>query len=286
MNKKSKTNAKDDHIYVESIKKSKRIVVKIGSSSLTHKTGKLNLKRIGSLVRTLSDLSNAGKEIILVTSGAVPAGAGKLGMKIPLDKIGDKKAAAAVGQADLMNIYNRFFSSYGVNIAQILLTRDVVESELRRKEAEETFSVLIKMGCVPIVNENDTVSSDELNFSGNDILSAYVSKLCGADLVINFSDQDGLYDKNPSEHKDAKLIHLVTELTPEVLAYAGGAGSLRGTGGFVTKLQAAQLLTRDNTPMVIANAKDPEILYDILDGIIAGTIIINNAECRMQNYDN
>ena len=262
-----------DFIYVESVQKSKRIVVKIGSSSLTHQTGKLNLRRIGSLVRTLSDLSNAGKEIVLVTSGAVSAGAGKLGMELPLEKIGDRKAAAAVGQAELMDIYNRLFSSYGVNIAQILLTRDVVENELRRKEAEETFSVLIKMGCVPIVNENDAVSSDELKFSGNDMLSAHVSKLCGADLVINLSDQNGLYDKNPSEHSDAKLIHHVPEITPEVMAYGGGAGSSRGTGGFLTKLQAAQALARDNTPMVIANAHDPEILYDILEGKIAGTYI-------------
>ena len=261
------------HIFVENIKKSKRIVVKIGSSSLTHKTGKLNLKRISGLVTAISDLSNAGKELILVSSGAVSAGAGKLGLKIPLEKIGDKKAAAAVGQAELMNIYNRFFSSFGLNIAQILLTRDVVENEIRRKEAEETFCILIKMGCVPIVNENDTVSSDELKFSGNDMLSAHVSILCGADLVINLSDQNGLYDKNPSEHSDAKLIHLVTELTPEVMAYAGGAGSERGTGGFVTKLRAARILAENNTPMVIANAKNPEILYDILDGKIEGTYI-------------
>jgi len=273
VDKTKKPNAKDGHIYVESVKKSKRIVVKIGSSSLTHKTGKLNLKRIGALVQALSDLSNAGKEIILVTSGAVPAGAGKLGMKFPLGKIGDKKAAAAVGQAELMNIYNRFFSSFGINIAQILLTRDVVENELRRNEARETFSVLIKMGCVPIVNENDTVSSEELKFSGNDILSAHVSMLCRADLVINLSDQDGLYDKNPSEHKDAKLIHLVPELTPEVLACAGGAGSPLGTGGFATKLQAAQMIACEGTPMVLANAKDPEILYEILEGKIAGTYI-------------
>ena len=271
--KTGKAEAKDGCIRVEAVKKSKRIVIKIGSSSLTHKTGRLNLKRIGSLVMTISDLSNAGKEIVLVSSGAVPAGAGKLGMKLPLGKIGDKKAAAAVGQAELMNIYNRFFSSFGKNIAQILLTRDVVENELRRKEAEETFSILIKMGCVPIVNENDTVSSDELKFSGNDVLAAYVSMLCGADLVINLSDQDGLYDKNPSEHKDAKLVHHVAELTPEIMAYAGGAGSSRGTGGFATKLQAAQMIARENTPMVIANSKDPGILYDILDGKIAGTYI-------------
>ena len=263
-------------IYVESIKKSNRIVIKIGSSSLTHSTGKLNLKRIECLVKILSDLTNMGKEIILVTSGAVPTGAAKLGLKIPLEKIEDKKAAAAVGQAELMNIYDRFFSSFGIKVAQILLTRDVIENDTRRKNAEETFSVLLKMGCVPIVNENDTVSSDEIKFSGNDILSAYVSKLCKADLVINLTDRDGLYNKNPAEFADALLIHRVEKITPEILAYAGGAGSSRGTGGYVTKLHAAQMIAEDKTPMIIANAKNPGILYDILDGKIAGTYIGND----------
>ena len=266
--------SRDSYICVKAIKKSKRIVIKIGSSSLTHPSGKLNLKRIESLVKTISDLSNTGKEIILVSSGAVSAGTGKLGMKIPLLKIEDKKAAAAVGQAELMNIYNRFFSSFGIKIAQLLLTRDVIENEVRRKEAEETFSVLLKMGCVPIVNENDAVSSEELKFSGNDILAAYVSKLCNADLVINLSDRDGLYDKNPGKFKDAKFIRHVKEITQEVLSYAGGAGT-SGTGGFITKLQAAQMIAEDKTPMILANAKDPGILYDILDGKIAGTYISN-----------
>jgi len=273
-----KINKKDDFIYVGGIKNAKIIVIKIGSSSLTHETGKLNLKKIEILVKTISDLSNSGKNIILVSSGAVSAGAAKLGMKIPLQKIGDKKAAAAVGQAELMNIYNRFFSSFGIKIAQILLTRDVIDNEIRRKETEETFSALLNMGCVPIVNENDTVSSDEIKFSGNDILSAYVSKLCKADLLINLSDRDGLYDKNPAEHKDAVLIHRVKEITPEILSYAGGAGSSRGTGGMITKLQAAQMISGNNTSMVIANAKNPEILYDILDGKIAGTCIGNGLD--------
>ena len=270
-----KTSAADKFIYVEDIKKSKRIVIKIGSASLTHATGKLNLKRIENLVKTIADLTNMGKEIILVTSGAVSAGIAKLGMKPPLAKIEDRKAAAAVGQAELMKIYDRFFSSFGIKIAQMLLSRDIIENEVSRKEAEETFSVLIKMGCVTIVNENDAVSTAELKFSGNDILSAYVSKLCKADLLINFSDVDGLYDKNPAKFKDAEIIHHVKELKPEILAYAGGAGSERGTGGMVTKLQAAQMIFEDNTPMVIANSKNPEILYDILDGKIAGTYIGN-----------
>ena len=274
MGKFEKTGETDGYIYVKDIKKSKRIVIKIGSATLTHATGKLNLKQIESLVKTVSDFSNMGKEIIIVSSGAVSAGTAKLGMKIPLLKMEDKKAAAAVGQAELMSIYDRFFSSFGIKIAQMLLTRDVFENDARRKNAEETFGALMKMGCVLIINENDPVSIDELKFSGNDILAAYVSKLCRADLLINLSDRDGLYDKNPAEFKDAKLIRSVREVTPEILAYAGGAG-IRGTGGFVTKLQAAQMISEDKTPMVIANGKTPEILYDILDGKIAGTYIKN-----------
>ena len=260
-------------IYAENIKKSKRIVIKIGSATLTHATGKLNLKRIENLVKAIADFSNMGKEIILVSSGAVSAGSAKLAMKTPLTKIEDKKAAAAVGQAELMAIYDRFFSSFGIKIAQMLLTRDVIDNEIRRKNAEETLAVLINLGCVIIVNENDAVSSDELKFSGNDILAAYVSKLCKSDLLINLTDENGLYDKNPAKYKNAKLIHKVEKLTPEILAYAGGAGSARGTGGMVTKLQAAQMIAEDNTPMIIANGKNPDILYDILDGKIAGTYI-------------
>ena len=273
--KKSNDDVAENYIYVDGIKKSQRIVIKIGSATLTHTTGKLNLKRIENLVKAVSDFSNMGKEIILVSSGAISAGTAKLGMKIPLIEIEDKKAAAAAGQAELMTIYDRFFSSFGVKIAQMLLTRDVIDDEMRRKTAEKTFSVLLKIGCVPIVNENDPISSDELKFSGNDMLAAYVAKLCNADLLINLSDIDGLYDKNPSKFDDAKLIHTVEKLTPEVLSYAGGAGSSRGTGGMITKLEAAQMIAEDNTPMIIANGKNPEILYDILDVKIAGTYIGN-----------
>ena len=274
MDNKAKEKEIENFIYIKEIKKSKRIVIKIGSATLTHTTGKLNLKRIENLVRAISDFSNMGKEIILVSSGAVSAGTAKLGMKIPLLKIEDKKAAGAVGQAELMSIYDRFFSSFGIKIAQMLLTRDVIENETRRKNAEETFSVLMKMGCVLIINENDPVSTDELKFSGNDILAAHVSKLCKADLLINLTNRDGFYDKNPSKFKNAKLIREVKEITPEILSYAGGAGD-RGTGGFVTKLEAGQMISEEKTPMIIANGKNPEILYDILEGKIAGTYIKN-----------
>ena len=257
------------------IKTAKRIVVKIGSSTLTHSTGKLNLKRIETLAKTICDYSNAGRELILVSSGSISAGSAKLGMKTPLTKLEEKKAAAAVGQVELMNIYERFFSDYGVKIAQVLLTRDVVDDEIRREEAKQTFAALLNMSCVPIVNENDTVSSDEIKFSGNDILSAYVSNLCNADLLINLTDRDGMYNKNPSEYDDAVLIRKIVKITDEIISYAGGAGTSRGTGGFVTKLQAADMIYENRTPMIIANGQNPEILYDILEGNIAGTIIEN-----------
>lgn len=266
----------NDYLYVENAKKAKRIIIKIGSATLTHATGKVNIKRIETLTKVIADFSNAGREIVLVSSGAVSVGSAKLGLPLPLEKLEDKKAAAAVGQAELINMYDRFFMSFGIKIAQVLLTRDVIENEIRRQNAEETFKVLINMGCVPIVNENDTVSSDEIKFSGNDILSAYVVKLCKADLLINLSDINGLYNKNPSEHDDAELVHEVGEITQEILAYAGGAGSARGTGGMITKLQAALMIREERTPMIIANGKNPEILYDILDGRITGTYIKND----------
>ena len=261
-----------EHLYVENARNAKRVIIKIGSATLTHPTGKINIRRIENLTKAIADFTNAGREIILVSSGAVSVGAAKLGMDMPLEKIEDKKAAAAVGQAELMSIYGRFFMSFGVKIAQMLLTRDIMENAERRSQAEETLKVLISMGCVTIVNENDTVSTDELKFSGNDILSAYVARLCGADLLVNLSDIDGLYNKNPAAHDDAELVREVGEVTPEILAYAGGAGSVLGTGGMVTKLKAA-LMAR--TPMIIANGKDPDILYDILEGRVAGTYIRN-----------
>jgi len=258
---------------VTAVKEAKRIVIKIGSSTLTHATGKLNLRRIETLTKVISDFSNAGREIILVSSGSVSAGSAKLGLTppIPAENVGLKKAAAAVGQAELMNIYDRFFTQFGIKVAQVLLTRDVVENEIRKQNAEETFKILIDMGCVPIVNENDTVSSDEIKFSGNDILSVYVTKLCKAELLINLSDIDGLYNKNPSEHADAELIHEVHGITDEILSFAGGAGSSRGTGGMITKLQAAMLIGEEHKPMIIANGTNPEILYDILEGKVSGT---------------
>ncbi len=248
-----------------------RVVIKVGTSTLTHKTGQLDLRRIEKLVKTLSDLKNAGKQIILVSSGAVSAGVAKASLGHSPLSLEEKQAMASVGQSELMKIYDRFFSDYGHTVAQILMTRDVVENPIRRTAAQNTFNTLLKMGCVPIVNENDAVSTDELTkFGGNDILSAHVSNLCGADILINLSDIDGLYDSDPRKNANARFIERVENID-EILGFAGGAGSERGTGGMEAKLTAAAMVTQNGIPMFIMNGRDPEILYDLLDGKHTGT---------------
>ena len=247
-----------------------RIVVKIGSSTLTHDEGHLNLRRIEALVKTLSDFKNGGKQVVLVSSGAVSAGVAKTGMKRPTCTA-EKQAMAAVGQSELMKLYSRFFSDYGHTVAQILLTKDVIDQPDRRAAAEDTFRTLLEMGCIPIVNENDSVSTEGINFGGNDTLSAYVALVCHADLLINLSDIDGLYDSDPRKNPNAKLIERVETVDEGVLAMAGGAGTERGTGGMATKLLAARIVLEKGIPMYILNGKDPTILYELLDGRHVGT---------------
>jgi len=253
-------------------KNCKRIVVKVGSSTLTHGSGALNLRRIETLVRVLSDLKNSGKEVVLVSSGAVSAGVAKAGIRRSPDNIGQKQALAAIGQSELMKIYDRFFSDFGHTVSQILLTRDVLDNPHRRSLAESTFENLLGMGCVPIVNENDPVSTDELTkFGGNDILSAYVAEVCHADILINLSDVDGLYDKDPRSNPDAMLVSRVEAITDDMINAAGGAGTERGTGGMTAKLKAAKISTDAGVPMFIMNGENPEILYRLLDGGVIGT---------------
>lgn len=247
-----------------------RIVVKIGSSTLTHDEGHLNLRRIEALVKTLSDFKNAGKQVVLVSSGAVSAGVARLGAHRP-NSVKEKQAMAAVGQSELMKLYSRFFSDYGHTVAQILLTKDVIDNPVRRAAAEDTFNTLLEMGCVPIVNENDSISTEELNFGGNDTLSAYVALVCHADLLINLSDVDGLFDSDPRQNPAAKLIPVVKKIDTCVQNMAGGAGTERGTGGMATKLSAAKIVLEKGIPMYILNGKDPHILYDLLDGKSVGT---------------
>jgi glutamate 5-kinase len=256
------------------LQESRRVVVKVGTSTLTHATGALNLRRIGALVRVLSDFKNAGKEVVLVSSGAVSAGVAKVGAARP-STIAEKQAMAAIGQSELMRLYDQLFSLYGHTVSQILLTRDVLDNPTRRALAENTFESLLTMGCVPIVNENDPVSTDELTkFGGNDILSAYVARVCRADVLINLSDVDGLYDSDPRRNPDAKLIDRVENLSDELLSAAGGAGTERGTGGMEAKLHAAALCTEAGIPMFIMNGHDPDILYRLLDGEHVGTYFV------------
>lgn len=250
-----------------------RIVVKIGSSTLTHDEGHLNLRRIEALVKTLSDFKNAGKQVVLVSSGAVSAGVARLGTHRPTCTK-EKQAMAAVGQSELMKLYSRFFSDYGHTVAQILLTKDVMDNPVRRAAAEDTFNTLLEMGCVPIVNENDSISTEELNFGGNDTLSAYVALVCHADLLVNLSDVDGLYDSDPRKNSEARLLSRVESIDDAVLAMAGGAGTERGTGGMATKLTAAKTVCAAGIPMFILNGKDPHVLYDLLDGKQIGTYFV------------
>ncbi len=254
--------------------KCKRIVVKVGSSTLTHASGRLNLRRIEALAKTLSDLKNAGKEIVLVSSGAVSAGIAKAGLGHRPESLEEKQAMASIGQSELMKIYDRFFSDYGHKVGQILMTRDVVDNPIRRTAAENTFNTLLRMGCIPIVNENDAVSTDELvKFGGNDILSAHVANLCHADVLINLSDIDGLFDSDPRKDPDAELVERVDDIDA-ILSFAGGAGTERGTGGMEAKLTAAKMVTENGIPMFIMNGSDPEILYQLLDGKQVGTYFV------------
>lgn len=249
----------------------KRIVVKVGTSSLTHETGLVNIRRIEALVKVLADLKNAGKEIVLVSSGAMAIGRGKLGMREKPDDMPTKQATAAIGQGELMHLYDTMFSQYYHVVAQVLLTKDIIDDPKRCSLVQDTFCRLLELGCLPIVNENDTVSVEEIEFGDNDTLSALVAKICHADALVILSDIDGLYDCDPREHADAKLISVVPEITKEIKDFAEGAGSARGTGGMITKIEAAEIVTQHGIPMAIINGDDPTHLYDLLDGYAIGT---------------
>ncbi len=260
------------------VSSARRIVVKVGTSTLTYDTGKVNFARIEKLAMVLSDLVNQGREVVLVTSGAIGVGVGKLKLKARPKSVREKQAVAAVGQCELMHIYSKFFSEYGHIVGQILLTRDVIENGHSRQNVINTFETLLKREIIPIVNENDSVSIDEIEygekrvFGDNDTLSAIVAKLVKADLLIILSDIDGFYDSNPREDPSAKLLHLVPEITPEIEGYAGGTGTKRGTGGMVTKLAAAKIAMASGVDMVLASGNNPEVIIDIIEGKEAGTL--------------
>jgi len=259
---------------LEDIQNAKRIIVKVGTSTLTYDTGKLNLRRIELLARVLSDLKNQGKEIILVTSGAIGVGVGKLGLRKRPETMREKQAVAAVGQCELMYLYDKFFSEYSHVVAQVLLTKDIVEDDHRKQNTINTFNTLLSLDIIPIVNENDTVSVEEIEFGDNDTLSAIVGTLVNADLLIILSDIEGLYDSDPRNDPNAKLIPLVTDINDEIRNLAGDAGSNRGTGGMITKISAAEIATEAGVNMIIANGEDPRILYKICEGKQVGTLFL------------
>ncbi len=254
----------------------KRVVVKVGTSTLTYDTGKINIRRIELLSQVLSDLNHSGCEVVLVSSGAVGVGMGKLGLTKRPDTIRGKQAASAVGQSELMSMYEKFFAEYGCQVAQVLLTKNVLVEEPLRVNAQNAFRTLLDWHVVPIVNENDVISTAELEFGDNDTLSAVVAELIGADMLIILSDIDGLFDKDPGKYDDAKLVPVVTEITDELMGTAGDAGSNRGTGGMVTKLIAAKKVMSAGADMVITNGNDPKAIYDILENKPVGTKFIAN----------
>lgn len=264
----------------DEIKDLKRIVVKVGTSTLTYENGNINLTRIEKLTRVLSDMMNSGKEVVLVTSGAIGVGVSKLKLKEKPKTIREKQAVAAVGQCELMHIYSKFFGEYSHTVGQVLLTRDVVEDEHIRENVCNTFETLLENRIIPIVNENDTVSIDEIEnivrFGDNDNLSAIVSGLVKADLLIILSDIDGFYDSDPRKNKGSKLIKQIDKITPEIEECAGGAGSNLGTGGMVTKLTAAKTATELGVNMILANGEEPKVLFDIINGKEIGTLFIKN----------
>ena len=266
--------------FRKEIKDANRIVVKVGTSTLTYANGQINLGRIEKLTRVLADIVNSGKEVTLVTSGAVGVGVGKLKLKEKPTNIREKQALAAIGQCELMHIYSKFFGEYSHTVGQVLLTRDVIEDEHIKQNVCSTFELLLQKGIIPIVNENDTVSIDELEniakFGDNDNLSAIVSVLIDADLLIILSDIDGFYDSDPRKNPDSKMIKEVIEITKELEECAGGAGTSFGTGGMATKLTAAKTATRAGVDMVLANGDNPKILFDIVNGEEIGTLFIKN----------
>lgn len=251
--------------------KNKRIVIKVGTSTLTHETGKTNLRRIETLCKIISDLKNMGNEVVLVSSGAIGVGVGKVGLSEKPESTRMKQALAAIGQASLMSIYEKFFKEYGYSTGQVLLTKFILDDKTRYESAKNAFNTMLDFNVIPIVNENDVISTYEIEFGDNDTLSAYVANLVDADMLVILSDIDGFYDGNPSD-PNSNLVPVINEITDEVRACAGGEGTRRGTGGMITKINAAELVCSNGIDMVITNGEKPENLYSIMEGKIIGTL--------------
>ena len=260
------------------LKEAKRIVFKVGTSTLTHATGKTNLRRLDSIVRVLSDLSNAGPDIALVTSGAIGVGVGKLGLSEKPKDMPSRQAAACVGQSELMFIYDKFFSEYGKVIGQLLMTKSDVDNAERRMNLVNAFAQMFRYGVIPVINENDSVAVEEIAYGDNDNLSAIVAKLIHADALVILTDTDGLFTGNPQTDDLACLIPMVDEITPEIQALAGESGTKQGTGGMVTKLHAAKTATEAGIDTVIMNGNTPEDIYKLVDGGSIGTFFKSQKE--------
>ncbi len=261
--------------------KRRRIVVKVGTSTLTNELGHSNLRRMEKLALVLSDIQNMGNEVVLVSSGAIAVGANKMRLPERPTSMRMKQAAAAVGQCENMFLYDKFFGYYDKTVAQILLNAEDIRQEEKKENLTNTFNALLEQGIIPIVNENDSVSYTEIEsadrlFGDNDMLSAVVSVLCQADILVIFSDIDGFFDKDPRLYKDAKLIDRIDKIDDSLYELAGGAGSRRGTGGMRTKIQAADLATGQGISVIVTNGERPESLYDIVDGKKVGTLFKGN----------
>lgn len=250
---------------MKSFENKKRIVIKVGSSTLAYPTGHLNVRKCQKLIEVMSDIKNSGREIVFVTSGAQGVGAAQAGLPSKPTDIPGKQACAAIGQSELMTFYSENFGKYHHKVAQLLLTRDVISNRERKTNVINTFNRLFEMGIIPIINANDAISIKQLDFDENDTLSATVAALCGADLLIMLTDVDGLYDGDPKDPA-SKLIPVVEKITPELISAAGGSGSALGSGGMLTKLEAAQIATEAGIDTLIIGNHDPELLYKVFEG--------------------
>ncbi len=259
------------------LKNKKKIVVKVGTSLLAYENGKINLQRMEKLVRVLADLSNSGKEVVLVSSGAVGVGVGMIGLDKKPDKLVMKQALAAIGQVGLIRLYQKFFDEYNFTVAQVLLTRDGIENSLRRKNARNTLNQLIEMGIIPVVNENDTVITDEIEFGDNDTLSAAVATLIQADLLLILTDTDGVFTADPHIHVSAQKVPKVMKASDDLKDVDLRGSSKMGSGGMVSKIAAAELCREHNVDVVIANGADPATIMDVLDGKDLGTFFVSDA---------
>ena len=264
----------------EVLKSKRRIIIKVGTALLTHENGKVNLLRLEKLARVAADLQQQGKEIIIVSSGAVGAGLGKLKMTEKPGSIAAKQALAAIGQAALLRMYETFFDEYDQRIGQVLLTRDGIEDEKRRKNAVNTLNHLMQMGVIPIINENDTVATEEIEFGDNDLLSAMVADLIDADLLIILTVTDGVYTADPSKHSDARQVSTVHKAGEDLKDIQLEGKSNFGSGGMQSKIQAAELCRSNNIDVVIAQGTDPAMLYEILDGKEYGTLFVSESTSK------